>query len=408
MHVTRRRRRTEREQVTLFGRRVGRRTSLVTVGVAVALAVTGTAMAQPQRFGFDQVGQTSADGLTVADNQHINPIGDRHLKISGNDVGQEGPTYSPDGKQPWLGRANGFTKFAVNADGSLSSPQDVTIAASGSQQALTAAAVFSADGSTVYTAVNGQNRVVALDAATGTVKQSWDTGNAPRGMVQVGSKLYVSNEGGRTAKPGETTMNSYGTQVPADAKTGATTTGTVSVVDLSKPAAAPANIDVGLHPTSVYARNGVVFVTDTASNEVSVIYTRRDKVVQTIATQPWPEASVGYEPDAVTLTDDGRLLVTLGRANAVAVYRYKSAQDPVSYVSLLPTDYFPAEIATVGKDVLVSNTARGPPSPSRWVRRSRRSTRWPCPASRSTTPAFRTSTAPGCGSRTSRRTAPRT
>ena len=73
--------------------------------------------------------------------------------------------------------------------------------------------------------------------------------------------------------------------------------------------------------------------------------------MQTIATQPWPEASVGYEPDAVTLTDDGHLLVTLGRANAVAVYRYTSAQEPVSYVGLLPTDYFPAEIATVGKDV---------------------------------------------------------
>jgi hypothetical protein len=44
------------------------------------------------------------------------------------------------------------------------------------------------------------------------------------------------------------------------------------------------------------------------------INTARDKVVQTIATQPWPEASVGYEPDAVTLTGDGHLLVTLGES----------------------------------------------------------------------------------------------
>jgi hypothetical protein len=48
--------------------------------------------------------------------------------------------------------------------------------------------------------------------------------------------------------------------------------------------------------------------------------------------------------------------VTLGRANAVAVYRYTKPLEPVSYVGLLPTDYFPAEITTVGKDVLVSNT----------------------------------------------------
>ena len=44
--------------------------------------------------------------------------------------------------------------------------------------------------------------------------------------------------------------------------------------------------------------------------------------MQTIATQPWPASSVGYEPTGIALTQDGHLLVTLGRANAVAVYRY--------------------------------------------------------------------------------------
>ena len=75
--------------------------------------------------------------------------------------------------------------------------------------------------------------------------------------------------------------------------------------------AAPASINVGLHPTALYAKNGALFVTNTSSNTVSVIDTVRDKVVQTIATQPWPEASVGYEPNAVTLTGDGHLLVVM-------------------------------------------------------------------------------------------------
>lgn len=198
--------------------------------------------------------------------------------------------------------------------------------------------------------------MVAINAATGAIQQSWAVGNAPRDMVVVGDKLYVSNEGGRPARPGETTINSYNTQVPADPVTGATTTGTVSVINLKKPTAAVSSISVGLHPTALYAKKGAVFVTNTATNDVSVIKTAVDKVVQTIATRPWPEASVGYEPDAVTLTDDGHLLVTLGRANAVAVYRYTSSQEPVSYVGLLPTDYFPAEIATVGNQVVVSNT----------------------------------------------------
>ncbi|MCW2640433.1 MAG: beta-propeller repeat-containing protein [Dactylosporangium sp.] len=407
MQVTRRRR-VEKDHSGLLGRRIGR-IPLITAGTTavVVAASTGISFASTHQFGNDQVGQTTKQGLVVSADQYINPIGQRlvinngkimsssvspdgthvaasvtdggmalaivdlknwkvqqlvgnnaaaNLRISGNDVGQEGPTYSPDGSQLWLGQADGYRKFTVNPDGTLANPTFIRIPQDGPKRALVSEAVFSPDGSTVYSAVNGQNRVVAINAATGAIQQSWAVGNAPRDMVKVGTKLYVSNEGGRPAKPGDTTINSYNTQVPADPVTAATTTGTVSVIDLANPAAAVTSIDVGLHPTALYAKNGALFVTNTATNDVSVIDTAMNKVVQTIATQPWPEATVGYEPDAVTLTDDGHLLVTLGRANAVAVYRYTTPLEPVSYIGLLPTDYFPAEITTVGKDVLVSNT----------------------------------------------------
>ncbi|MBE1498214.1 YVTN family beta-propeller protein [Amycolatopsis lexingtonensis] len=403
MQVTRRRRRAGK------GRSGGRRFRFATAGSATLVLVatgTGIGVASTQQFGEDQVGQVTENGQVVSADQYIKPIGDRlvvnngkimasavspdgthlaaltadggialtiadlkswkvqqlvgnsataNLRIAGNDVGQEGPSYSPDGKSLWLAQTDGYTKFTVNPDGTVAAPVAVKIPADGAKHALVAQAVFSADGSTVYSAVNGQNRVVALDAATGAIKQSWAVGNAPRDLVRVGNKLYVGNEGGHPAQPGEPTLNSYNTQVPASGFTGATTSGTVSVIDLAS-SAAPKSIDVGLHPTAVYFKDGALFVTNTASNTVSVIDTGRDKVVQTIATQPWPEASVGYEPDGVTLTADGHLLVTLGRANAVAVYRYTRAQEPVSYVGLLPTDYFPTAITTVGPDVLVSNT----------------------------------------------------
>jgi YVTN family beta-propeller protein len=279
-----------------------------------------------------------------------------NLRIPGNDVGQEGPTYSPDGKSLWLGQSDGYRTFTVNADGTLANPAFVSIPRVSGKQALVGEAAFSPNGSTVYSAVNGQNRVVAIDVATGAITSSWTVGTAPRDLALVGGKLYVSNEGGRPAQAGETTMNSYGTQVPADPNTGAATTGTVSVIDTVDTTAVVKSIDVGLHPTALYARNGALFVTNTATNDVSVIDTAKDQVVQTIATQPWSDASVGYEPDAVALTDDGHLLVTLGRANAVAVYRYTNPLEPVSFVGLLPTDYFPAQIATVGNQIVVSNT----------------------------------------------------
>ncbi|MEQ7125379.1 bifunctional YncE family protein/alkaline phosphatase family protein [Actinopolymorpha sp. B11F2] len=408
MQVVRQRQSVGESRVGLLGRRIRRRIRILAAGTAaLALAGGGIAAASTEFFGTDQVGQTTDNGLVVSSDQYIDPIGDRlvvnngkimssavspdgthlaasvtdggmalaivdlknwkvqqlvgnnaaaDLRINNNNVGQEGPTYSPDGSQLWLGQPDGYRKFTVNPDGSLANPTFIPIPADGPKRALVAEPVFSPDGSTVFSAVNGQNRVVAIDTATGTIQQSWAVGNAPRDMVLVGGKLYVSNEGGRPAKPGDTTLNSYHTQVPASHVTGATTTGTLSVIDLANPTADPATIDVGLHPTALYAKDGALFVTNTNSNDVSVIDTSSDKVVQTIATQPWPEASVGYAPNAVTLTDDGHLLVTLGRANAVAVYRYTTPLEPVSYVGLLPTDYYPAEITTVGDQVLVSTT----------------------------------------------------
>jgi hypothetical protein len=73
---------------------------------------------------------------------------------------------------------------------------------------------------------------------------------------------------------------------------------------------------------------------------------------------------VGYAPTSITVAD-GRLLVTLGRANAVAVYRTSNdPKSPVRYVGLVPTDYYPATIANVGGELYVTNTrgidARGP------------------------------------------------
>jgi YVTN family beta-propeller protein len=115
----------------------------------------------------------------------------------------------------------------------------------------------------------------------------------------------------------------------------------------------------------MYQSGNALFVANTNSDTVSVIDTTTDQVVQTIDTRPWPESDVGYEPTSIAMTKDGHLLVTLGRANAVAVYRYDGTpQDPVSYIGLLPTDYYPAAVATAGDQIVVTNTrgidARGP------------------------------------------------
>ncbi len=415
MQVTRRRRPTSGAGPEQG--RARRTVRIAATGTALlTLAGGGIAFASTGIFGNRTVGTQYADGLQISDNQVIKPLGDRlmteygkfmgstvspdgrflaassadkgvvlqvfdlaaHKLIyrvgtaSGVDqtladgtVGQEGPTYSPDGKFLWLSQQDALTRFPVNANGTLGTATRFPLAQVNGHSALPGTTTYSPDGSTLYAALNGQNSVVALDPATGVIKQTWNVGIAPRQLRFVGTKLYVSNEGGRHAKPGEPTINSYGSDVPADQYRGTSTTGTVSVIDTAVPSTAVKSIAVGLHPTALYAAGNALFVANTNSDTVSVIDTTRDAVVQTIATQPWPESKVGYEPTGIVLTKDGHLLVTLGRANAVAVYRYGNRpQEPVSYIGLLPTDYYPADVASVGNQIVVTNTrgidARGP------------------------------------------------
>jgi YVTN family beta-propeller protein len=395
----------------------GRRARIAAVGAAVAvLAVAGITYASTEGFGNNQVGTEYADGIQVSDDQVIKPLGDRLMtqfgKFMGSTVspdgkflaatstdksivlqifdlssykliwtvgtasgrnealsdlttGQEGPTYSPDGNFLWLPQQDRVTRFPVNSDGTLGTPTSFAIPKVSGRSALVGQIRYSPDGSTLYAAINGQNTVVAMDPATGAIQQTWNVGIAPRELAFVGSKLYVSDEGGRQAQAGDTTMDSYGTAVPANGYLGTSTTGTVSVIDTANPAAAVGSIAVGLHPTALYVKNNALFVANTNSDTVSVIDTTKDQVVQTIETRPWPSSDVGYEPDSIAMTSDGHLLVTLGRANAVAVYQYNGGpQQPVSYIGLLPTDYYPETVATVGDQIVVTNTrgidARGP------------------------------------------------
>jgi len=423
MQVTRRRRSPAAGSRLFRHRRPGR---LAVAGIAaLAVASSGAAYASTTVFASRQVGTTSAQGLQISSDQVLKPLGDRvvtkygkfmgstpspdgrFLAVSSTDkkvvlqiidlaagkpiwlvgtvagvnqklpdgsVGQEGPTYSPDGRFLWLPQTNGLTRFPVNPDGTLGAattialPQQAItpIVTSGlsALSALPGRSVFSPDGATLYVPVNGQNTVVALDAATGAVTRTWDVGVAPRSVALVGTKLYVSNEGGRKATSTEDAMESYGTQVPADLFKGTATTGTLSVIDTADQAGTVRTIPVGLHPTALHVEGTTLFVTNTFDDSVSVVDTARDRVVQTISTKPWASSKVGYSPTSVALTRDGHLLVTLARANAVAVYRYHGAQEPADYLGLLPTDYHPAEVALVGDEVVVTNTrgidARGP------------------------------------------------
>jgi YVTN family beta-propeller protein len=404
MHVVRQRKRVKGVRSGLLGQPKLR---LVLVGTA-ALAVvgSGTAYGTTTIFGQNQVGQEYANGLQISSDQVLKPLGDRlttpygkfmgstispdgrflvatsndrsvslqvfdlstyrlvwragtasgvNLRLADNTVGQEGPAYSPDGAFLFMPNATGISRFPVNPDGTLAAPTPIAIPTVDGKKALTGGMTFSADGKTLYAAVNGQNTVVAIDPTTGLITRTWNVGIAPRQVKLVGGKLYVTNEGGRPATAGDDTQDSYGTAVPADPTLGTSTNGTLSVIDATASGSDVGTIKAGLHPTAMYAKGTVMYVANTNGDTVSVVDTTTDHVVQTITTQPWRGSAIGYDPTGITV-HDGRLLVSLGRANAIAVYKLgKNALDPVSYVGLVPTDYYPEDVFDVGGKTVVAN-----------------------------------------------------
>src|SRR3954453_13838939 len=325
--------------------RLGHRPRIAAVGgAAVAVAGAGAAYASTAGFGHNQVGTEYANGIQVSDDQIIKPLGDRLMTQTGKlmgstvspdgrflaatsadksvalqifdlstyklvwtvgtastvnqrftngTVGQEGPAFSPDGNYLWVPEQTSVSRFPVNGDGTLGTPTTISIPAVNGHAALAGQIKYSPDGSSVFAAINGQNTVVALDPSTGALERTWNVGIAPRELAFVGKKLYVSNEGGRQAHPGETTMDSYGSAVPANSSPGTSTTGTVSVIDTTQVSPAVGTIPVGLHPTAMYfqpnaqpagKKAGALFVANTNDDTISVIDTKKDKVVQTIET----------------------------------------------------------------------------------------------------------------------------
>ena len=227
---------------------------------------------------------------------------------------------------------------------------------------------LSGNGTKLYVALNGINELGVIDTRINKLIQTIAVGNAPRQVVLVGHDAFVSNEGGRPAKPGQFTNESDGTAIVASKVTGAATTGTVSEVNLTTGREIK-EIGVGLEPTAEYlAHDGTLMVANSNDDTFSLINPRTATVVQTVNVNPLPGSTVGSYPNAITMPDASHILVSIGRDNALAVYGYSGARQPVKYEGLLPTDFYPVAVTydrAIGKIVVTNDKgigARGPKS----------------------------------------------
>lgn len=206
----------------------------------------------------------------------------------------------------------------------------------------------SSDNTTGYALLNANNTLQAIDLTIDPPQlkgAQMRVGNAPNSVVLNGTYAYVSNEGGRQAKPGDFTNISNGTPIVANAVNGSSRTGTISVVDTTSGRVVD-TIDVGLHPTGMAIAGGMLFVCNTSSESISVIDLASHKVMNTINLKlPLDNfgSRFGAEPTGIAIVGSVAY-VTLYTSNAIAVVDL-SGGAAKSVLGYIPTASTPSTIA---------------------------------------------------------------
>ncbi len=310
--------------------------------------------------------------LTGAIVQSYVPFGDHSGSYGGI-------TYSPDGQFLFFSQDSSNLAIAkVGQNGQLSDYAHVSLPATNayidcnvappvdsscghlySNGAIPGGIAVSQDGRLALVLLNQNNTLgfVDLTQSPPVFTKQIRVGNAPNSIVLSGNYAFVSNEGGRVATPKDFTNVSAGTPIVADKASGASITGTVSVVDITNRQLVN-TINVGLHPTGLAVYGGRLLVANTYSDTISVIDTTTNRVERTISLAvPVSGKPYGAGPTGIAVDEKtGLAYVTLYNANAVAVVDLAGdAAKPV--LGYIPVGFAPASVVLneAEKQIIVSS-----------------------------------------------------
>jgi YVTN family beta-propeller protein len=276
------------------------------------------------------------------------PIDVDFAKHLGGD-GPAGIVWSADGKEVWTTDSFGWIHGArIGSDGRFSwADKNGT----GSDSSAPIGLTLGEDGRTLFVALSREDAVAAIDTTSHRVDYRLPVGNAPFGVLRIGGRLYVSNWAGRRSDGLRSVADSSGTPIRVDPMTGAASSGSVSVVDIARRRVV-ANIDVGLHPSTLIASadGSHVYVANSSSDTVSIIDTAEARVARTIsldASEPF-----GRTPTALALSGDGKMLyVAEGGADDVAAISLSTDRT----VSRVAAGWYPVGLACYGSTLYVAN-----------------------------------------------------
>ena len=222
------------------------------------------------------------------------------------------------------------------------------------------------DDKTAYVVLDTNNTLAKIDLTAKTPVQGKQirVGNVPHSVVisPDGKTAYVSNEAGRIANENDFQQYSNGVPVVAAYPTGATASGTVSVVDLSS-FKVTHSIETGLHPTGMAFWGNRLLVANAYSDTLSVIDTATDKAVRKIdlglpiRVPRDRKAAYGAGPNSIAVDEKNNIAyVALYNANTIAVVDLREGVwNPI--LGLIPVGYAPSSVVldTVDNALLVAN-----------------------------------------------------
>lgn len=267
-----------------------------------------------------------------------------------------GLAFSPDGSRIYLSNVNGSIKvFGVDSKGQIAGLFSIALPPADAprrKEEIPAGIAVSPDGRKIYVALNLSNRLGEFDAAGGKLLRFFDVGVAPYDVVLVGQKAYVSNWGGRRPRAGDAAGPAgRGTLVKVDPVTYIADNGSVSVIDLGS-GETLSEIRVHLHSSALVVSpdRRYVVCANAASDNLSVIDTRTDSVVETIWVKPTPADLFGASPNALAFDGKGKFLYAAnGTQNAVAVIRFKPRSRSSRFLGLIPVGWYPGALLCDGR-----------------------------------------------------------
>jgi YVTN family beta-propeller protein len=240
---------------------------------------------------------------------------------------------------------NRMMEYKAEPEADLALPNEILITKESSKEFL-------------YVVLNGNNKVIKQDLQSGDTIWVTDPGVAPYGLTIASGKLYVTNWAGR--HPESDDKNVAGVpwglaRVDNINAGGATREGSVTVID---PASGTIikELVVGLHPNEIISdKSGkFVYVTNSNSDNVTVINTANDEISETISVRLQPEINpfFGDSPDGLCLSQNGKTLyVANGMDNALAVITLgknatgKARNAGSTVTGFIPTGAYPSAVS---------------------------------------------------------------